>query len=164
MPMHRGRPHAVARPQRRKLVWATFSFADNAVTPNTVTQHDLLGNLKVAGASVLGCTVMRTHGSFAYAPAAVGDSMTYGIVVGQTAETAPPLDPGTNVGDDWMINSMVFPTTSAAVLDASTPWALDLRAKRKLEELNQVLWFVWKPSSAGTSSLAGRFRVLIALP
>ena len=162
--MHRGRPHAVARPQRRKLVWATFSFADNAITPNTVSQHDLLGNLKVAGASVLGSTVMRIHGSFAYAPAAVGDSMNLGILVGQTAETAPPIDPGTAVGDDWMLNTVVFPTTSAAALDVSTPFQIDNRSKRKIEELNQVLWFVWKPTSAGTSSLAGRFRTLIALP
>jgi len=119
----------------------------------------------VAGASKLGATIMRTHFSGAYAPASVGGHATYGFIVGRNVDVAAALPNIVSDSElDWMLNTQLFPTTSGATVDASVPFHVDLRSKRKVEEMNSEYLFVWQPTDSGTSSLTGFVRTLLALP
>jgi hypothetical protein len=162
---HRRASFSGVRTERRKLVWTTSVVANNTIANGVVTATDLLAGLEVAGASVLGITVMRIHAQFSTAFAAVGDRITAGIVVGSSADTGNQLDPAVLPDLDWMLNRAVFPNSSGATVNAVEPWEIDLRSKRKMQELNQRLFFAWKPAtSGGTTSLSAQFRTLIALP
>jgi len=149
---------------RRKLVWATFnnSFIIASTAHNAV---DLLANLKVAGSSVLGGTVMRTHVSFGFQWGAVTDFWQIGLIVGRGSDIGTAqLDPNSNPGDDWMLNMQVFPHASGATVDAATCVTVDNRSKRKLEELDQTYLLSVHNGTAGSHAVQVYARSLVAMP
>src|SRR6201993_163480 len=78
----RHRRSSYARGRRpSRYVWTNTHIADNAVASGTITQHDVLADLDVAGASKLGVTVMRIILQGTFAPFAVGDVCDFGFVV-----------------------------------------------------------------------------------
>src|SRR5260370_14894124 len=162
--MRRGSSFSRGRSERRKLVGTTAQISHNATTNGTVVFDDLPSGLEVAGASLLGITIMRMHAQLSYAPASVGAVSTLGIVVGTSADVGNQLDP-VNLPDlDWMLNRRLLPGSNGATVNAVNVFEIDLRAKRKMQELNQRLYLSWKPADTGTSSLAGQVRILVALP
>ena len=168
MPYHKGYPtHRNRMTQRRRLEWATTSFALNAVASGAQAATDLLSNFVADGGSREGLTIMRTHIVGAFAAASTGGQGRVGLIVaGLSAGQAAggELDPVANPYEPWLIDSVVFPTTSGATVDASTPFHYDIRSKRKVQHVQETLWLVFHPTDSGTTSLAGLARVLVALP
>jgi hypothetical protein len=154
---------------RRKLVWATTS---TSVTPaaNTVTNVDLLSNLKAAGSSVLGVTIMRTHIACHGAATALVDTWTYGLIVGRQTDVGVALPLGTSMdplGDnelDWMLNTRHYNDSNGAAVNATQNWLVDNRSKRKMEEMGMAYIFSVTNDSAAAQNFQLYARTLVALP
>ncbi len=167
---HRGAHYPVRGPRRRQLVWSTF---DQTVTiaqgaRNTV---DLLADFEVAGATHLGCTIMRTHchiGGIA-ADAATG-GLAYGfMVVRLPDDIGPNVGPNPNSGldQDWMLIDRWFPNTEeGGTITAQGELRLDLRAKRRMGELKQTygLALANTNTAVGNTNYRVFCRTLLALP
>ena len=174
MPVHHRRSNAiVGRPrQRRKLVWATDFFSGvNVGAGAKLPQRDLLANLEVAGSSVLGATIMRTHFRFvAQGVLTDGPSLFHGFIV-NTAPTVTNLDPSSSAafGYDWMLLDTLsagtalnsYSPTSTTLTFGTT---IDLRSKRKIEELAEKYWYVLTNVTASAITVSGFTRTLVALP
>jgi hypothetical protein len=152
--------------QRRKLVWATSNSGQVATAAGIVWVSDLLTAFHVGGASTLGATVMRTHMTLQLNPyVALGDSFTIGIIVGRLSDVAARLpSPAADPEVDWMLLRQGKATYSGAAIDATREIEIDLRAKRKLQELDQTLLLCVLNGTAQGSFLAHYTRVLLALP
>jgi|SRR6267154_3392966 len=170
--MHRGRPVAArrGRPQRRKLVWATDVWSNVGVAAGAkLPQRDLLAGLEVVGSSILGVTIMRTHVkmSFSEATADTGLGGYLGMIV-NTAPTVTNLDPSVSFYDDWMLNTALGPPTATQVYmsGTNTVWGydIDLRAKRRLEEMGEKYWLTFINTASGTVQTSGFVKTLLALP
>jgi hypothetical protein len=170
MPTRHRRPSSPMRSgARRKLVWATTS---TSVTPaaNTVTNVDLLSNLKSAGSSVLGVTIMRTHIAIKGAAVALLDTWTYGLIVGRQTDVGVSLALGTNMdplGDnelDWMLNTRWFNQSNGAAVNSNQCWTVDNRSKRKMEEMGMAYIFSVTNDSAAANNFQLYARTLVALP
>jgi hypothetical protein len=169
---HVSRAPARRSSNRRKLVWAVKNVTFTATAAGNVSNVDLLTDLKVAGASILGCTIMRTHLQISVTnTVAAGNDFTWGLIVGEnanvvtnTADTALIPDPTNNPELDWMWWEHAV---AAPVYDPGGTNILirDVKAKRKLQELNQT--YMWSLiGGAGAAALTGQLavRTLIALP
>jgi hypothetical protein len=159
------------RPQRRKLVWATDNLASQTLATGAKLNRDLLANLEVAGSSVLGATVMRIHIScgFNEATADTGQGGALGIIV-DSAPTVTNLDPAVAFGDDWMYLRIFGPSSNGRgnTTIQGTNWAwgedVDIRSKRKIEELGEKLFLCYTNLGSGNQSVSFFTRALIALP
>jgi len=162
------------RPARRKLVWATAVGTHTGVAAAGKFNDDLLANLEVAGSSVLGATIMRTHLSIAITDVTTG-APAMGVYVGLIVSTAPTvtnLDPSTAFGDDWMLLTSFGPGTSngnVALFGASNVTIyygsrFDVRSKRKIEELGEKYFLCVQNSGANSVNIGTFTRTLIALP
>lgn len=168
MPPYRRRTaYPVRRGARRRLEWATTSVTHNSFIANTPQVDDLLANFVADGGSREGLTIMRIHAQFAYAPAAVGDSLRLGMIVeGLNAPSTAGgvLDPTTSPYEPWLINYLELPGASGATVNATNPFLLDLKSKRKVQHVQETLWLSVRSASAGSVSFNGLVRVLVALP
>jgi len=153
------------RGQRRKLVWSVFDGLVGPVPAGEAQGVDLLTQLKVAGASRLGATVMRTHVRFQAPFAASTDFYTAGLIVGRVTDVAVPTlaDPGGQPELDWMWLERIFPEFSPT-LNAQVPVRIDAHSRRKMEELDQTYIFSISNGAAGSVTYPVYARTLIALP
>jgi len=85
---------------RRKLVWATSSTLVSLGASPTFNNIDLLANLRVAGSSVLGATIMRTHLTLMVdnTGRAVTSRSTFGLVVEDLENVGGVVDLASNPG------------------------------------------------------------------
>jgi len=166
--------------QRRKLVWSdatgalSFAPADNSV-------FDLLAPLRVAGASVLGATVMRTHvRMFNTGPAITrGDQLVWGLLVGESQDVGLNIAGAPNANAEPMLDWAMHPreyatlgydgTALGAYDNGHGPNKLiyDVRSKRKVQEMNQSWHLVMTQVTVGTAGSAAwlfHTRTLLALP
>ena len=124
---------------------------------------DLLAEYKLAGGSTQGITIMRTHIALnvTSASAGVGDGAFVGLVVGTDADTATQVTP-TEPFLDWMLYTSIYSAGGGGVINSHE---IDLRAKRKMQELNQIYWLDLA-ALLGTNATQVAFtaRTLIALP
>jgi len=163
MPLGPRRTRSPIRRQHRSRVWATF---DQAVTvgANQVKIVDLLNQLELAGVSKLGSTVVRVHLRMHIPTAVVGfTSFEYAIGVNPIT-TVGTLLPNPNADNDldWMIFKRIWPTYSGATVDAFYQEVLDLKSRRKVDEMGQTLTLnMWSPVvSPGTIDVFARTLVL----
>jgi len=160
---------------RRKLIWATASGSD-ATIANDNYNYDLLGNLRVAGASVLGATVIRTHMRVSVSwPAnfAPDVGVALGLCVQSLSLVSPP-QVDLFQDEDWALRDLFLPGTgvnaifTAGALGTYTEgFRVDLKAKRKVQELNQTWVLAYSPQGFGTDTapvVSWYARSLIALP
>jgi len=151
--------------QRRKLVWAT---SDNSVTipAGQISNVNLLSALSVAGSSLLGITIIRTHLRLQM-PQSNAEFRRIGLIVGRATDVginvAGQQDPS-NPELDWMLLDRVGPSWSGATVDSQASMVYDLRAKRKMQELNQAYILALAPASAAANTIQIWARTLIALP
>ena len=158
---------------RRKLVWATKT--DDFLLTGTYNA-DLLADLRGPGVSVLGCTVIRTHVRFQYIWSSTGtpssSGPTTGLLVENLLEVTAQAVTVQDSGQDWAYLSKHFPGTGNRNMIGATglPGAvegfeLDLRSKRKVQELGQT-WAIVMAVTAPAPSVNVRYyaRTLIALP
>lgn len=164
---------------RRRTVWARTSFASVLTTgaPFNAVAVDLLADFQARyGADPLGCTLLRTRGIIAtQSNSANGVAFTVGVRVGQDRDaslTDTEQNPMTN-GQylDWLLYEPFVAGSGAGV---TLPWngsdivarVIDVKAKRKLEELDQTLILNAGSSAAlvTTASLVVNLSMLLALP
>ena len=140
------------RRHTRKFIWDRHA----GTIPTTSFGVDLLAPYRSQpGATHLGATVTRIRG-FIY-PDSVGTS-TLGVA-GLRVDTwnEDPLDssnqPSVQPDADWLAWLPFFavdgtPTAIATWNQEASVWAVDIKAQRKLEELNETLWlFVDQPDT-----------------
>ena len=151
------------RTQRRKLVWATVDSTGIAVTAGGTVLVNALAPFITGGASVLGCTVMRTH-LYAFPDTAEPGAWTFGMIVGRGSDTGTELDPLTHPELDWMLLTQRNGTYSGATPDAITAFEFDLRSKRKMEEQGQRYTLVFHNGGVASRNMRYFCRTLIALP
>ena len=147
--------------RRRKLVWATTGPVNTAsIAGGSTVVDDLLGDFRQAGASHLGITVMRTHLHI------YPDNGTWllGLVIGRARDDGLTLDPSLNNDIDWMFLDVHTSNFSGTAADQVTPRAIDLRAKRKMEEMGQSYVIVYKNLDTAAKTFRFFSRVLVALP
>ncbi len=169
MPLRNRRPTGQVRGRRRQLVWATF---DQTITiaQGARTTVDLLADFELAGASHIGCTVMRTHchiGGIA-ADAATG-GLAYGFIIVRLDEIGPGVGPNPNTAQeyDWMLTDRWFPETiEGGAITAAGELRLDLKAKRRMGELKQTyaLCLANTNTAVGNTNYRVFARTLLALP
>jgi hypothetical protein len=174
MPVHRtgSVSRSRGRSQRRKLVWATSAVLHNGVAAGGKFNDDLLLNLKVVGSSVLGATIMRTHLRIAVADNPTGGPSMGGYLglIVSTAPTVTNLDPSVAFADDWLLNSSMGPTHvpgNSILLDATHiayGVYFDIRAKRKIQELNEVYFLCFTNTGANAINVQTFVKTLVALP
>jgi len=158
---------------RRRLVWAT-AFTFDAIANNANINHDLLANLKVAGSSVLGVTVVRTHMRFSvqWAPLTNGFQ---GLAVGLVVQSMSQVAAGTVdlfQDEDWALRDTFLPGSGAGqfanVIAAPVEgFTVDLRAKRRVQELNQTWCLAMSLQNAAGADpipVSVYSRTLVALP
>lgn len=164
-----------ARPARRKLVWVDTVFAQGLVINDNLV-IDLFTGLRVAGASVLGVTVIRTLVTISNTSATVtkGDGFYWGLCVTDSNDvglnTAGAPNAHTTPNIDWAWRE--FRTASSSISlpvytkDAGNVITADVRAKRKVQEMNQTWALVANQSAVGASPSLWTWyaRTLVALP
>lgn len=157
---------------KRRLIWARFSSGPTAVVAGTAFNAFPLDTFETAyGAQLLGCTIMRVRGIIAAKQTSlVSDgtlvcAMKVADLPGVTTEA--PVTSGVN--DDWFMYEAWASVTN--VPTASEPSyqlqkEIDVRARRRLDELGQRLVFAAEVRGPG----AAQFRInvhlsiLVALP
>ena len=159
--------------QRRKLVWAETAQAGTigviGGSPG-VDNVDLLAGYRTAGGSTQGITIMRTHISFSvflHSAAIASDGVALGLIIDDTAQTTSTLNTGAAY-KDWMYLSNWYPASGNAGGPSGTGWLygfhIDLKAKRKSQELQQSYFMSANALTANVTDVAFLVRTLIALP
>lgn len=146
----------------RKFVWAR-SFGILATGAGTPLGLDLLGNFQSEyGAQLIGSTVVRIRGYIA--PTAIGggaDSLgfggVWGIIIGRDNDdyTDPLMAVEQREHDDWLAYlpwavqnpNLAQEQLLSSNVDAS-PFAVDIKSQRKIEELGQTLQ-LWRTQLDG---------------
>jgi|SRR5579871_3396435 len=158
-------PSLRARAPRRKLIWSTFQSSPTIVSSGNYAA-DLIADLEVAGASKLGCTVMRTHLIVQIVwGAAVQPAFDWlALKAADQNEITGPISVPGQPDLDWALLTWLPAHSTGATLDACTYYTVDLRAKRKIEELGQT-WglFMFNPTTV-SQSVSIHARTLLALP
>lgn len=156
---------------RRRLIWARYRSTSIAVVAGTAFNVDPLATFETAyGAQLLGCTIMRIRGSItAKMVAGVNAQLTWACKVADLPGTTAEAPASTGINDDWfMYESWASVTSTPTALEPSVQLQkeIDVRARRRLDELGQRLVLAAETTSAG----AGQFTTsavlsfLIALP
>lgn len=163
-------------PQRRKTVWARTSGILTLVA-GTPQRFDLLGQFETAvGAQILGATVTRGRGWYTWQTSGTlgtAQRTNLGVIVAPEASTAAVLDPNATTGTDldWMyFQAHTYAGIYLASGNVGTPsqakeyeYEFDMRARRRMDELNQSLWLV---ANSITADGVLRFNIstLLMLP
>lgn len=126
--------------------------------------EDLLDGFRSQpGATHLGATVMRIRGLIVPTPidagAVVGGVIGFRIDSWNEVITDLSLSPTEQPDEDWMgwlpwhLSFGTVPENATWNPEAS-PFAVDIKANRKLEELNQTLWMCLTAPASGSISYA----------
>ena len=155
---------------RRKLVWATSDTVAANIAAGANTAIDLLAtSFELAGASTLGATVMRTHARISAATAnAQTADWRYGFIVTNSgfpgnAATLALYDPRANPELDWMLLDSLHDGEDVGIAGQGHR-SVDLRSKRKMQEMNQKYIMVINNGDAAAHLFSVFVRTLIALP
>lgn len=154
------RGRQVRRSPRRKFIWdRTFG-----TTAAGATGVDLLAPFRTQpGASHLGATIMRVRGYVL--PLEAGTSTAAAGVAGirvdtwNESTTEPANQPVLQPDADWMAwlpwNILTNSTHPVVTWNfQASPWAVDVKSNRKLEELNETLWLFLDQNGGATRQYA----------
>jgi len=166
MPYRHVARNTARRPQRRKLIWVTSSVNSGAIAAGSNWSVDMVAGMRVAGASLLGTTVMRIHAQLEVnsGAATAGSFNWFGIKIADQVEITTTLALSSSVYDDWMIYDQVFSHFTGATVDATVIRSIDLRSKRKMEEMSQTLGLFVSNTSGVAQTYNWYSRTLLALP
>lgn len=168
MARYRRSSRGFSRQVRRKFVWdRTFG-----AVPTTSYGVDLLAPFRSQpGATHLGATVTRIRG-YIY-PDSVSDIQigTVGFRIDSWNEDpAEPLNQPTNQPDeDWLAwlpynKPPGVPEVAATWNQQASLWAVDIKAQRKLEELNQTLWMFVTQAAGNEANYSYNLSIGLKLP
>ena len=172
----RGYSRGAMRRGRRQVAWATNSVSNQSLAAGTaITPVDLLSGLEVGGASILRSTVIRNH---LWLSLSAGDtdtnpSVISGIIVWD--KTALSATTGPNVSSDFYVPWLHLRELSPGTTPNTTPTPInaptgvlygmeyDIKAKRKLLQMNDSLFFLLRNQGSQNISYSFFCRTLIAL-
>jgi hypothetical protein len=154
------------------MVWATATSTVTGSATATPQSINLLTPLIASGASVLGITVIRQlHVMQCLATGSPTGlcSIDVGVIVADSAGGASVYDPAVSPELDWMYLSKFYVQNNSSPVGnilGNYTMPVDIRSKRKVDELGQGLIMVVTPTFAGATALATTVshRVLVALP
>jgi hypothetical protein len=108
---------------------------------------------------------MRTHLNLAVNFVGVADTTAYGLVVARRSEVGAGLgaNPTSDVDVDWMLWSTVGVTTNGSAVNTVRQLHIDLKAKRKIQELDQTYALQLFNGNAASQTYGISARVLLAL-
>ena len=170
----RGRTRGFQRQVRRKFVWDRTSAAPTIGQGGPFAVDLLSAFRSQPGATHLGATVMRVRGYIR--PVLFDTGPNVGGVVGMRidswneAVTDDALAPTAQPNEDWMAwlpwsGDQIAANDSVASWNSqASVWAVDVKASRKLEELNQTLWLCTTAPTQGTMVLIYDLSVGLKLP
>lgn len=160
-----------SRPQRRRLVWARYRTTSVAVVAGTAFTAFPLDTFETAyGAQLLGCTIMRVRGCItAKMVAGTNASFTVAMKVADLPGVNPEAPASSGINDDWfMYETWASVTSTPTALEPSLQLQkeVDVRARRRLDELGQRLVLAAETSSAGAGqyTFTAVLSILVALP
>lgn len=172
----RTRNRRTSHSQRRKLVWVDTDFAFSLAHLDNEA-IDLFTNLRVAGASTLGVTVIRTIVRITNLATSItaGDDVYWGLSVADRAQIglnvagAPNAQTAPEIDWAWRDHSYAYKGGGyAAYFPAlGNTQITDVKAKRKVEEMGQTWCLSLTQNALGTAGNAnwvGFVRCLVALP
>jgi len=129
---------------------------------------DLLADFQASGASTLGVTVMRTHLRVQLPYVNVSDQWSIGLIVARAQDigigTANGPDPGVNPDLNWAYNDRIWAISNGSAIDVAREITIDIRAKRKVQELNERFVFAIRNATAASAQCRVFARTLVALP
>ena len=165
-------PGRIVRP-RRKVVWAT-SHNTNTVLATTakITPIDVLAGLEAGGIGITGGTVVRSHIwlSLSHTSADTSPSAISGLIVWDKTNAATTVpDVSSDFYTDWMHLREISPgSVPNAVFVAGTAYLYgmeyDVRARRRLHEMNDSLFFCLQNQGSGNLTYSTFIRTLVMLP
>jgi len=165
VPARHRRSSAPSGARRRKLVWSTL---DQSVTliAGANTTVNMLSALAVAGSSLTGITIMRTHLTLAPTTAlTLADSIRVGLIVCRSSDIgAGSILTAADPELDWMLLRREYVTSSGLGSGGGDVLAYDVKAKRKMEELNQAYGLCITNAAGGSKTIGLFARTLVALP
>lgn len=171
--MARRRPRGFQRQVRRKFVWdRTQGFA----AAPALSGVDLLANYREQpGATHVGATIMRIRGYIYPDPDPEVPTFTRGAIgfrIDSWNEdpASPANSPFAMPDEDWMGWLPYFwelgPTvpTYATWNAQANAYAVDIKANRRIEELNQTLWMFFTAPAAGNTTYNWDLSIGMKLP
>jgi len=150
---------------RRKLVWATANGDIALGAAPTFNNIDLVANLRTAGASVLGATVIRTHATLYIDQTgrAVANKWQVGLIVEDLDNVGAVSNLLNNPSRDWAYWTQRAAVSAGGAIGQEL-FEIDLRAKRKFEEMEQS-WLMCTANNSGVAmTVRYAVRTLVALP
>jgi hypothetical protein len=166
--MRRHHPRGFAAQQRRKLVWADSDTGGTIGVGASGSNVDLLSGFHVIAGVVPGITIIRTHASINFeCDSPTGNS---GISVGFIVNPSDVTLPVQNTSElylDWMLLTTRWAVGANGVFsgaNAFNGFQVDLKAKRKCEELNQTYWMAISARDSVVTKYTAHVRTLVALP
>ncbi len=171
MPLRSTRPTTFRRRAvaRRKTDWATSAIGPTTVSAGaTWSAVDLLASLEVAGASILGATVMRAHIALSCSSTTsdTGPGITWGLIVWDTTLSKP--DPSSDFLVPWMMLRFLPPQMghTTFINGTSVLYAkeYEVRSRRRLKNFNERPFVLLKNDGSAAMSVSMLARTLIALP
>jgi hypothetical protein len=130
---------------------------------------NLLAALSVAGASLLGVTIMRTHLRLTVTSGgAAGNNFRMGLIVARTADVGSNVTGSVDANDpeaDWMLLDRRFVYGQGTNVSPTPEYQYDIKAKRKMQELDQAYILSISAVTASVNLAFALFaRTLVALP
>jgi len=157
---------------RRKRVWADTQTTDSGFAEDSLRSDDLLADYRQETGSTQGVTVARTIVSLmwyineSHTP---DDFITVGLIKG-TKATADVADPVTEPYADWAFLATQYSGTGHGLVTADMCQTIhiDTSSMRKVEEVGETWWLIYRGSapitSTATYTLRARTRTLLLLP
>jgi len=169
--MARRRPRMAPVP-RRQRVWTDTEIADDGFAEDALRSENLLSSYITAGGSTQGVTVVRTLIWYTYVINETHthkDLLTLGLIKG-TAATADVADPDLEPFADWAFHHTHYSGLEHGSVAADAPEGgfLDVKSSRKISEVGETWWLIYKGSAPATATATydfkARVRCLLLLP
>jgi len=157
---------------RRKRVWTDIEIADDGFAEDALRSEDLLTGFIAAGGSSQGVTVVRTLIWYSFLineTHTMKDLLTLGLIKG-TKAAADVADPDLEPYADWAFHHTHYSGLVTGLVAADSPEGgmLDVRSQRKIDEVGETWWLIYKGSAPTTTTATydfkARVRCLLLLP
>ena len=161
MPVRRRHSYARGTVDRRRTTWARSSGLITNASAATYSTTDLLAAFKAAGGTTFGTTVARIHLRLSVVSATVtADQFGIGIIKGQDTDVGVTVAgapaPTTHPYEDWLYWSIYTANVGSGsgagyfLGGTGSSELIDVKAKRKLEDLDECLNLAYNTTVAGT--------------
>ena len=157
---------------RRKKVWADLKISTAGFAEDVHQTNDLLADFVTNGGSTQGVTVLRTiiTASWLINEAHTAqDSLVFGFIKGtKTAADAADVDLEPYADWAWHDTSWAGYPHGLVTADVGSWYRADVHSMRKINEVGETWWLVYKGSAPTTATatydIRARVRTLLLLP